>query len=310
MFELAPTCRVNQITEKAAKDMAYVTKSTYTKLSGGWLQPEGRVSIDWIFDFIYEESLASILNQPEAERLYVQKLMLEGKYRSLRIKKQTFSPKYVFSVGMPKFHKTNECHYLTVDFTNYLVPPQISARGAQEVRKFQAFCEQTKKELKGRPDDVFWARVGAKFHIQINPQSVCYENSGVQGVSAMTIAELQQQIRKTVDVSLDMQNGDDGAVIKRVRHAPHIQKALACTADPKRRAIVEQFFTLKRQLINLLFELYRKQMRVVNHVLPIHLLQASGLEPCRKCWGEREAIQRFSLKNADDGLPPIKAEIA
>lgn len=183
------------------KNVAYVTKYTYTRLSGSLLQPEGRVSVDWMFDFIYEESLAAILNQREAERLYIQKLMLERKYQSLRIKKPTFSPEYIFSVGTPKFHKINACRCLTADFINYLVPPEIEARGPQKVREFQEYCAQLKKELEGKSDDVFWMRVNAKFHIHTSPEQVHYENSGVQDVSAMPIVELQEKIRETVDAS-------------------------------------------------------------------------------------------------------------
>jgi len=283
MFGFAASCQVDPIAEEA-KDVAYVTRYTYTRLSGSWLQPEGRVSVDWMFDFIYEESLAAILNQPEAERLYVQKLMLERKYQSLRIKKPTFSPEYIFSVGTPKFHQTNACRCLTADFINYRVPPEIKARGPQKVREFQEFCEQLKKELEGKSDDVFWARVNARFHIHARPEQVHYENSGVQAIAAMPIAELQEKIRETVDASQEMQNGKDGFTIKRYRYALHQQKALACISNPEQRKIVEQFFKLKRQLINLLFELYRKQAGAVGYVLPLHLLQASGLEPCRKCW--------------------------
>lgn len=283
MFRFQASCQVDPIAEEA-KDVAYVTKYTYTRLSGSLLQPEGRVSVDWMFDFIYEESLAAILNQREAERLYIQKLMLERKYQSLRIKKPTFSPEYIFSVGIPKFHKINACRCLTADFINYLVPPEIEARGPQKVREFQEYCAQLKKELKGKSDDVFWMRMNAKFHIHTSPEQVHYENSGVQAISAMPIAELREQIRETVDTSQEMQNGKDGFIIKRYRYAPHQQKALACISNPKQKEIVKQFFTLKWQLINLLFELYRKQADSVDYVLPIHLLQASGFEPCQKCW--------------------------
>jgi len=88
-------------------DVAYVTRHTYKRLSGAWLQPEDELSIDRIFEFIYEESLASILNKPEALRLYVQKKMLEKDYQSLHVVKRSFSQKYVFSVSSPKFHTTS-----------------------------------------------------------------------------------------------------------------------------------------------------------------------------------------------------------
>lgn len=284
MFHFDASCHANLIVKEETKDVAYVTKYTYTRLSGSWLQPEGRVSIDWMFDFIYEESLAAILNQPEAERLYVQKLMLEGKLQALGIKKPKFSPEYVFSVGTPKFHQTNACRCLTADFDNYRVPFEIKVRGSQKIREFQEFCEQERKRLEGKSDDIFWASVNARFHIHARPEQVHYENSGVRAILAMPIAELQEKIREAIDASQEMLSGKDGAVVKNIRYAPSREKAFAYISNPEQRKIVEQFFKLKWQLIDLLFELYRKQAGAVDYVLPLHLLQASGLEPCRKCW--------------------------
>jgi len=284
MFQIAPSHHVDQVAKEAAKDIAYVTRYTFTKLSGNWLQPAGKLSIDFVCDFLFEESLAAILNRPEIERLYVQKLMLERKHQLLGIKKRGFSPKYVFSVGTPKFHKTKQCDCLTADFSNYRIPPEIEALGPQKITEFQEFCAQEKKRLEGKPDDVFWAQVSARFRVHINPEHVHYENSGVQDVSAMPISALQQQIYETVEASLDMQNGEEGSIVRKNRYARNTTKALACIRNPEQREIMKQFFTLKWKLIDMLFELYRKQTCAVDYVLPIHLLQASGIEPCRKCW--------------------------
>lgn len=292
MFGFAASCQVDPIAEEA-KDVAYVTRYTYTRLSGSWLQPEGRVSVDWMFDFIYEESLAAILNQPEAERLYVQKLMLERKYQSLRIKKPTFSPEYIFSVGTPKFHQTNACRCLTADFINYRVPPEIKARGPQKVREFQEFCEQLKKELEGKSDDVFWARVNARFHIHARPEQVHYENSGVS-YSGYADCGIAGKIRETVDASQEMQNGKDGFTIKRYRYALHQQKALACISNPEQRKIVEQFFKLKRQLINLLLSCTgSRQAQWVTYSLFIYCRPA-GLSPAENAGGNLPQIHSGS----------------
>jgi len=265
-------------------DVAYVTRHTYKRLSGAWLQPEGELSVDRIFEFIYEESLAPILNNPEALRLYVQKKMLDKDYQSLQVVKRRFSQQYVFSVSPPKFHKSDQCTYLTADFSNYLVPPAIKALGEDKVAEFQEFCEQTKKEFEGKSDEVIWTHVGVKFRVTINPESVLYANSGIQDVAGMTISELQQQIRGTVEDSLRMIGGDNSRTIKNFRYAPHMQKALSNITNPDVKSVVEQFFKLKWKLINTLFELYKKQAHADGYVLPVHLLQASGLEPCRGCW--------------------------
>jgi hypothetical protein len=171
------------------------------------------------------------------------------------------------------------------DFKNYLVPPVIQALGPEKVREFQEFCEQTKDEFRDKTDEIFWTHVGAKFRVHINPESVAFANSGVQDVGKMAIEELKNQIDAALEGSARMISGSKA--VKDFRFAPHMGRALASLTDPKVNALVKSFFELKRELVSTLFELHKKQAHADGYVLPVDLLEASGLGPCRGCLKEK-----------------------
>lgn len=266
-------------------ESAYVTKYNFKNISSSLTQTNGNISIDKIFSLIYEQSLSDILNHPEAIHLYVQKQMLAGNFQSFHPVKKRFNPNYVFIVNNPKFHKNNNCKFLSADFSNYLVPPEIKALGHEKVQEFQEFCESKKKEFEGKSDDVFWAHVGVRFGIHISPQPILYENSGIQDIGNMSIEELQHQINNTLKNSLKMlEDEGSAAIIKNYRYAPPTQSTLSKISNPERKSVVEQFFKLKLGLINSLFELYKKQTRSEGYILPINLLKTLEFEPCKGCW--------------------------
>ncbi len=262
-------------------DVAYVTRHTFKKLSGTVIEPAEDVSIDAIYSAIYEQSLRSILNRREAKRLYTQKIMIEGKFQSLRVSQKRFDQRYVFSVGLPKFHRTNECKYLTSDFSNVLIPPEVQGLGEEKLKEFQEFCDQNKKKFNDSPK-AFWDDVSTRFRVQVTPQSVLFSNSGVQDVGNMTIEELRQQVNDKLLKSLHLIDSDNA--VKNVRYASYLKPELAMLNDPEVKSVVMSFFDLKHQLIDAIFELYKKQVHADSYMLPVDFLKAAGLDSCRGCW--------------------------
>lgn len=270
-------------------DVAYVTKYTHSQLAGSFLQTEGGPSIDSLYKILFDESLSQLLNSNEAMRLYIQKLMIEFKFEELDFSPRKFNRKYVFAVGNPKFHKSLECEFLSSDFTNYRVPPEIESLGADKVREFQEFCENNKREFQEKSEDVFWAHVGARFRVRINPAKVNYANSGVRDVRdvrGMTVDQIVSLVVETIKEAAGMVDHPLYAqAVRRVRYAPHREKALAAIGDDDARKVVGNFFNLKQNVINYLFELYKKQSCADGYVLPVNLLLAADIEPCKACFG-------------------------
>lgn len=264
------------------QSVACVTRNTFKRVGMG-LSPAG-VSLDAVFAYIYRKSLASILNQAEAKSLYVLRCLFQGKADELAVPEKTFSPIYVFSVTPPKYHVSVNCEYLTADFINYLVPPEIKAQGADRVRAFQQLCEEKKTLLKDKPY-AFWAHVGAEFGISSQPRRVQYTNSGVHELAqGLDLNELQLRIDDAIAEAEGMiAPGLDGGVVANNRYAPNPKRVLASVDDPLARELVQKFFDLKRDLLDLLFEFYRRESGNADLFLPVVLLEAAGLAPCRGC---------------------------
>lgn len=267
-------------------DVAYVTKYTHSRLAGSFLQKDDGLSLDNLYSILFDEGLAQLLNDKEAMRLYIQKLMIESKFEELEFSPRKFSRKYVFAVGNPKFHKSLECEFLSSDFTNYKVPPEIEVLGPDKVREFQKFCENNKHELQEKKEEYFWAHVGAAFRVKINPAKVNYANSGIRDVRGMTISQIESLVTETIKEAVGMVSHPlYGQAVQRVRYAPHREKALAAIGDDGARKFVGSFFNLKQNVTNYLFEMYKKQSGADGYVLPVNLLLAADIEPCKACFG-------------------------
>lgn len=266
-------------------DSAYVTRHNFSRISSFYLQPDGDISIDKIFSVIYEKNLSEFLNQKEATRIYLQKQIIDKNFQSVRVVKKEFTRDYTFSVTPPKFHKDKDCVFLKADFSNYLVPPAIKALGEEKVREFQEFCESHKKEFEGKPDDVFWARVGVKFNIHINPERVDYYNSGIENIEKISIDDLREKINETISTLLwFLESGPKKNTIIAFRYAPSIKFALSKIQDEESKNEIMEFFKLKANLANFLFELYKKQSGRNSYILPITLLNACGIQACKGCF--------------------------
>lgn len=263
-------------------DFAYITRNNFRKISGLFVED---VSINDVFLSIYEKNMSEILNHSEAKKLYKQKEMMEGDFENSYEIRKVFNKKYIFSVSSPKFHKDKNCEYLSSDFKNYLVPPVIEVLGEEKVKEFQLYCESTKKDFEGKSDEIFWLHVGARFKVQIAPESVLYHNSGIQSLEGMTILELRNKINDALNKSLDMINSEEiSRVIRQYRYAPHMQKALQSISINEVKENVQKFYSLKTDIINSLLELYKKENNSDGYELPVSLLEDCGFEPCKGCW--------------------------
>lgn len=270
---------------------AYITSSNFKRLCRDYLRVDGDVSLDKVFDAIYRVSLSEILSHDEASALYIQKEILSGRFGVLRREANGSYHHYIFKVTPPKFHLDGFCKYLHAKFINYEVPAEISALGEGKVREFREFCEAEKRYFEGKSDDVFWAHVGARFKVRISPKKVVRENSLPVEIEKMSIAELQALINENIAQAVAIVEGDASGTMDRLRYASNVQYAQRVlqregVAEGKVYFMVKKFFYLKFLIVNSLFEIYRKQSVFGGCVMPVHLLHACGLEPCKACSGQ------------------------
>lgn len=281
-------------TAPPAPSVAYVTQSTFSRLAKEWFRPEN-VSVDAIFGYIYEQTLGDILNHKEAAEMYVRKSLIQGRASELKVGDRSFDKKYVFSVGQPKFHAASDCPYLLSEFRNYLVPKEIERLGPAKVREFQTFCDKNKNELRDKTPDVFWAHVSAHFRLSISPQPVTLPNSGTQHIDSASINEIEMRIREIISEAKGIleAEGKDSPV-SRMRYAGNPGRAVAQVKDKQAQALVARFFELKKDLLKLLFDFYKKEQGVKDLALPVELLLEAHLGPCKGCWPKSGATQQLN----------------
>lgn len=271
-------------------ETAFVTRHTYKKLVGNCLL-SGDWSLDSIFEELYEQSLKSILNNNEAVKLFTLKKAMSGDISKLESKKQYYSRNYIFKINPPKYHRNDTCKYLHSNFVNFEIPPQIKAMGPDKIIEFQEFCGSIREKYKDKPDDIFWAQVGARFRVQISPKSVEYANSGINPVEGMSVLELKKTIGTIYQECIDQLESDEiGEELAKYRYAPHYNKVIGNIKDEKAKDAIINYFKMKWKIVDLIFELYKENSALDGYILPIILMKSMGLDECSGCASRKNII--------------------
>lgn len=261
----------------------YVTRSTFFNLSSNRLELASAPTDEVLLPLLYGHTLHPFFNSSELRALLVLKTMFmgTGDLKALPARKQ---PRYVFKINPPKFHMSKDCEYLHAPFANYLVPAEIAVLGEEKIGEFQQFCQENRARFNGKADHVFWAHVSAHFQIQIQPQPVRHSNSGVQRVDRRSVASIALAIDDHYAALANaMEDPIHGHVVKRLRYAAPFSAACRTIKDQSARDFMEAFYTNKKALADLLFDLYRHQAGVDDYQLPLDLLKKLGLQACKGC---------------------------
>lgn len=278
-------------------EKAYITNSTLSSLAWSLEHAEQNISMDMIWRELLFDMLNKVINQQEAKRIHIQKLLIQLKLDEIKVRPKFFNSSLVFSVGPPKFHRDLQCDYMGSDFINYEVPPQIKALGEDKVKEFQVYCESNRAEfdklIANNRGDVFWARVGIKFGVTgINPEHILRENTGAIETTSLSKEEIRASLESHLCDMLNAEaDSDKGPTIKKYKYAPSPAKALSAAGDDEvAKSIVEEFFEQKRKLINYLLDFYRRNAEVDGNILPVAKLMELGVEPCRACYGDNHRL--------------------
>ncbi len=100
----------------------------------------------------------------------------------------------------------------------------------------------------------------------------------------MSIEHLQDNINKYVSELFDLLRGDnrrESKVNGGFKYAAGIKHAISIITDEKTRKYIENFFIRKKILVDALFGPYRKKAHIYRCILPVTLLKACGIEPCK-----------------------------
>jgi len=204
----------------------------------------------------------------------------------LHRKERYFVPQYVMKVNTPRYHATLECKYLRASFENFETPPEIAKLGPDSIREFQTFCDKEWPSYKDRPVDTFWAHVGSRFRVPINPKEISYASQErPESVRDQTESELLEKIHESVENVRNhaRSSGLNGYIYAQPKRLYSLTRDERI--DAARRQAFLELLKLKKAIKMLVFNFHRIELEMPEGLLSDELLEAFGFLPCRACCG-------------------------
>ncbi|WP_343351574.1 hypothetical protein [Pseudomonas sediminis] len=281
--------------------MHYVSQYNYFKSLDRLARADERKDISLAIASLSRFSLRDTFNNNEILLMYKQRTTLEiikrwgvgdvkidiEKIRNeLNKRERFFVPQYVMKVNTPRYHKDSECNFLRASFENFETPPEITQLGSYKVSEFQAFCEKEWPNYRDKPVDIFWAHVGSKFRVSINPKEISYGSQEPPlNVVGKTESELIAEIHSKADVlrRFAVSNG-----VSNYLYAPANKiYARANDQDLEKKDVFLELLRLKKVIKILVFNVHRLELEMSEDLLSDELLEALGFLPCRACCQNR-----------------------
>lgn len=253
----------------------YLTNSSMNALTRLYTESIQQVD-EHVRKKIYKEDLAWILSKDELKWLYAELLMV-SKIEQTRIagkKAQRNDSGHLFkSNGAPKYHFDCSCGYLKSNYLNFTIPPEIEAKGPDEIEKFRVFAEANKHLLQG-DQEKFLDSLEAQFFLKNRPQKIEYANSGQSEFSLLTLLGMEQKLQAHLSEAKAFQ--EEHPEVRNLTFAPKRVIDLPWTSDLDRKW--HNFY--KRELKSMLRQYYRKYY---GRSQQESFLKSLGFEACKAC---------------------------
>lgn len=270
--------------------MAYLTKSNSIKIISnidfkqiGDLKGEVYIKPIYFFSTYEKNSILGLVELLKDPINFVREF-----YKPITIKDNL---RFVFEGGQPAYHANPTCPRLNSSYKNFEIPNDIREKGKEEVVKFRNWFKENQYLLE--KTDVFVARLHAAFGIMINPQSIDYDNSGVEIKENLNLQELEEKINYYLREASNYYNNSDKEkqnIIKRFSKHTFLAKSDIPLrdndtrfSDDKIKEFLKQYdMHFKRPVKDLLIEYHRVKL---NPELKFEgqLLVQLGFRPCAEC---------------------------
>lgn len=260
---------------KVEDAQVYLTNSSMGALKQLYFESIHQVD-EHVRKAVYKEDLAWILSTIELKSLYAELLVASGieQFRISGTKAQRNDGRHLFrSNGPLKYHFDSSCDYLKSDYLNFTIPPEIEAKGPNEIEKFRVFAEANKHLLQG-DQEKFLNSLEAQFLLKNRPQRIEYINSGQSEFSLLTLAAMEQALEAHLREAKTFQAAHPE--VKNRTFAPRRVVDSTQASDLDR----EWHDAYKRVLKFMLSQYYRK-----NHDRSQQesFLKSLGFEACKAC---------------------------
>lgn len=175
---------------------------------------------------VYDQDLTSILSVPELRLLALMRESFENQQFwadvHVKVRPRADTKTFAFEGGSPAYHRVGNCPKLSADYTNLVIPPEIKAKGDDEITRFRSFCRQNRYLLESDVDR-FYTRLEAQFFLKNAPKKIHRDNSGSIAQHNMDLSEVKNRIDTLLVKAEEFRNRDDETreKIKRQGYGTH-----------------------------------------------------------------------------------------
>jgi hypothetical protein len=245
----------------------FITKSNFSKVAQkaiGNLEEGIQEICSRVYGF---KDISKYLNGKEIRDIECKRLLLEdsGKYISkfleenklIILKRKNnaqFSPYIFVSTAPPKYHLNKDCTFLSTDYINFYIPPEINERGADEIERFRDFAIVNRQLLVDGKEDIFIARLKIQFRLVCDMSKISFLNSGVDSFIFGNDCDVAKRIDEVMAAIDSIGQTDAGS--KLLRQYIYMDHYKVGRREVQEDKIVLKILTLKGELINLLIKFH------------------------------------------------------
>ena len=197
----------------------------------------------------------------------------------------------------PSYHKYADCPRLNSTYENFEIPVSIRELGKEQIQEFRKWFETVKHYLIEDPT-IFVMRLGLRWGINTNPNSITINNSGSTEIENLTIEELEQKIDFTIKEAgkFYYQNEKNKSILHKYSKFTYlayksddIQNNNTIYSDDEIKELLRQYDEeFKKPLKRMLIEYYRlKYNPDIN--FDGFILEKLGFKECGHCHYEESA---------------------
>lgn len=271
---------------------AYITESNFTHIAKkNLLDING--DIMEVCRRVYESrDVSKYLNHKEIRFIECKRLLLERTEECIqrhiqRIEKEKknknssikYSPYVFVSTTPPKYHYERDCKFLSKDYLNFLIPPEIESRGENEIQKFREFANANKQLLLDEKAYVFIHRLRMQFKLTNDISKVTFTNTGVRSLSLEDGIDVSNEIDNVLNEIDMIGKTESGAItLNRYRYMDHWKRDLAQNNNDVIRVL-----NLKSKLVDLVVKFHLQNNSMNGFSFDEGLLELIGFQICGAC---------------------------
>lgn len=219
-------------------------------------------------------------NTEECIQRHVQRIEAENMNKKQKKNQSAKYSPYVFvSDTPPKYHFERECKFLSKDYLNFLVPPEIEARGQSEIQKFRDFATANKQLVLDNKVYAFIHRLKTQFRLQNDVSQVTFTNTGVRALDLEDGIDITREIDSVLNEIDSLGRTESGAdTLKKFRYMDHWKRDLAQDNDG-----VIQLLNMKSRLVDLIVKFHLQNNSMKGFSFDEGLLELVGFQSCGSC---------------------------